>query len=50
MGENKPSDGRQKVRTVMLKKSILKTIDQYLEVSSISGLKYVQKGQVPAIK
>lgn len=43
-------DGRRAVRKVIFKKCLFKTIDEYLGVSSISGLKYVQNGQVPAIK
>lgn len=41
---------RQTVRKVIFKKCLFKTIDEYLGVSSISGLKYMQKEQVPAIK
>lgn len=44
------NDGRQRVQKAIFKKCLQKTVDEYLGVSSISGLKYVQKGQVPAIK
>lgn len=41
---------RQPVRKIIFRKCLSKTIDEYLGVSSISGLKYMQKDQVPAIK
>lgn len=44
------SDGRQKDQKLILKKCVLETIDEFLKVSSISGMKYLQKGQLPGIK